>query len=127
MSWYSLDTSVHKIFSCKVSSNAVLKVLRNCWWRFVIVVGELWTSLWSSTFGMILSTITATEVVLTQLLSYNVVSKHRNKNENTEYHGMFISFKSHLYSKQESPIFLLFGSWNLALYLLVWVRSKFFQ
>ena len=62
---------------------------------------------------MILSkikTIIAREVVLTQLLSSNVVSKHKSKNENTEYHGMFISFKSHLYSKQGSPIFLLFGS-----------------
>ena len=78
---------------------------------------------------MILSrkkTITATEVVLTQMLSYNVVSKHKNNNENTEYHGMFISFKSHLYSKQGSLIFLLFGSWSLALYLLVGVKSKFF-
>ena len=54
-------------------------------------------------------TITATEVVLTQLLSYNVVSKHKNKNENTEYHGMFISFESLLYLKQGSPIFLRLG------------------
>ena len=72
-------------------------------------------------------TIIATEVVLTQLLSYNVFSKHKNKNEYTEYHGMFISFKSHLCSKQGSPIFLLFGSWTLALHLLVWVKSKFFD
>ena len=70
-------------------------------------------------------TITATEVVLTQLLSYNVVSKHKNKNKNTEYHGMFVSFKSHLYSKQGSPIFLVFGSWSLALYLLVWVEVTY--
>ena len=32
----------------------------------------------------------------------------KNENENTEYYGTFISFKSHLYSKQRSPIFLLF-------------------
>ena len=57
--------------------------------------------------------ITATEVVFAQLLSYNV-SKHKNKNKNTEYHGMFISFKSHLFSKQGSPIFPLFESWSLA-------------
>ena len=104
-------------------SNPVVKVS-------VIVDRKLWTSLWSSTFGMILSgkkNITATEVVLTQLLSYNVVSKYKNKNENTEYHGMFISFKSHLYSKQGSLIFLLFRSWSLALYLLVWVRSNSFS
>ena len=31
------------------------------------------------------------------------------------YHGTFISFKIHLYSKQGSPIFLLFGSWNVGL------------
>ena len=62
--------------------------------------------------------ITATDVVFIQVLSYNVVSKQK-KNENKEYHGMFISFKSHLYSKQGSPIYLLFGSWSLVLYLLV--------
>ena len=58
--------------------------------------------------------ITTTEVVFTQLLSYNVVSKQKkNENENTECHGMFIPFKSHLNSKQGSLIFLLFGSWSL--------------
>ena len=40
--------------------------------------------------------ITATEVIFIQLLSYNVISKQKNKNEDTEYHGMFISFKNHL-------------------------------
>ena len=40
--------------------------------------------------------IAATEVVFIQLLSYNGVSKQKNKNENTEYHDMFISFKNHL-------------------------------
>ena len=53
-------------------------------------------------------TIAATEVVFIQLFSYNVVSKQKYKNENTEYHGMFILFKGRLYSKQVSPIFLLF-------------------
>ena len=52
--------------------------------------------------------ITTTEIVFIQLLSYNV-----NQNENTECHGMFIPFKSHLNSKQGSLIFLLFGSWSL--------------
>ena len=61
---------------------------------------------------MILSrkkTIIVTEVVLTQLLSYNVVSKHKNKNENTEYHGMFISFKSHLKTNEPdfSPVWVM--------------------
>ena len=58
--------------------------------------------------------ITTTEVVFIKLLCYNVVSKEKkNKNENTECHGMFITFKSHLNSKQGSLIFLLFGSWSL--------------
>ena len=57
-------------------------------------------------------TITATEVVLIHLFSLTVVSKQK-KNENTEYHDTSISFKSHLYSKQVSPIFLLFGSWSV--------------
>ena len=116
MSWCKLDTDVHKIFSCKVSFKCRSNVFQK---MFVIVYRELSTFLWS--------TITATEVVLTQLLSYNVVSKHKNKNENTKYSSMFISFKSHLYSKQGSSIFLLFGSWSLALYLLNWVKSKYFQ
>ena len=120
MSWCRLDTDVHKIFRCKVSFKC--RCQSRC---FVIVDKELWTSLWSSNFGMLLlkKNITVTDVVLTQLLSY--VSKHKNKNENTEYHGMFISFKSHLYSKQGSPIFLLFGPWSLVLYLLAWVLYLF--
>ena len=48
--------------------------------------------------------------VLIQLLSYNVVSKHKNKSENTEYHGMFISFKSHMSSKQGSMEFSIISS-----------------
>ena len=36
-----------------------------------------------------------------------------NKNENTGCHDMFIPCKSHLTSKQQSFIFLLFGSWSL--------------
>ena len=36
-----------------------------------------------------------------------------NKYENTGYHGMFISCKSLLTSKQQGFIFLLFGSWSL--------------
>ena len=68
--------------------------------------------------------ITATEVVLIKLFSYTIVSKQKKKNENTEYYGTFISFKSLLYSKQGSPVFLLFGSWSVILYLHVSVKSK---
>ena len=66
-------------------------------------------------------TITATEVAFFLLLSVTVVSKQ--KNENTEFHGTFISFKGFLYSKQRSLIFLLFGSRSAVLYLHVWVKS----
>ena len=33
----------------------------------------------------------------------------------TEYHGILISFKSQFFSKQESSIFFLFGSWSLVI------------
>ena len=68
--------------------------------------------IWNDTFE---KKTTAMEVVFIQLLSYNVASREKNKNENTEYYTMLISFKSQLYSEQENPIFLLFGSWSLAL------------
>ena len=54
-----------------------------------------------------------TEVNFIQLLSYNIVSKQKKKNENIECHDMFIPLKRHLNSKQGSLIFLLFESWNL--------------
>ena len=66
------------------------------------------------------------EVVLTHLFSYCWFWT-KNKNENTKYHGIFISFKIQLYSKQGSPIFIFFGSWNLVLYLHVWINSKFLR
>ena len=56
---------------------------------------------------------------------FNLVSKQKkNKNENMEQHGTFTPFKSHLYSKSGSSVFLLFGSWSLVLYLYVF---RFFQ
>ena len=82
----------------------------------VNVEKELWTELISSnirnsTFEII--TITVMEIVLIQLLFFNVGSKQINENENTEYHGTLIPFKSQLYPKPGSSIFLLFGSWSL--------------
>ena len=68
--------------------------------------------------------ITATEVVLIQMSFLTVDSKYKSKNENTEYHRMFIHSKSQVYSRQGSPIVLLFGSWSLV-YLRVRVKSKF--
>ena len=40
-------------------------------------------------------------------------NKFKKKNENTQYHGTFISFKCHLHSKQRSPTFLLCGPCNV--------------
>ena len=78
MSWYRVDTDVHKIFRCKVSLKC------RCQSRCLVIVDkELWTSLRSSTFGILFlkkQTITAAEVVLTQLRSYSV-SKHKNKKQ----------------------------------------------
>ena len=57
----------------------------------------------------------------------NVISYRRsytkNKNENTKYHSILISFKSQVYSRQGSPISLLFGTRSLVSYLHVWVKS----
>ena len=44
------------------------------------------------------------EVVLIQVSFLTVSSKQKNKNEHTEYHDIFISFKSHVYSKDGSLI-----------------------
>ena len=52
--------------------------------------------------------------------------KNKNKNENMEHLGTFIPCKSWLHSKPGSPIFQLFGSYSLVVYLYVWVKSKFF-
>ena len=62
------------------------------------------------------------EIVLTQVLFFNIGSKQKSKNENTEYHDTFIPFKSQLYSKPGSFIFLLFELWGLVLYLYFWVK-----
>ena len=64
-----------------------------------------------------------TEIILIQLLFFTVGSKQKNKNENAEYHDVFIPFKSQLYSKLASSIFLLFGPWNLVLYVHVFMSS----
>ena len=109
MSWCQLDTSVHKIFSCKVSFKCCCQfasylLIKNFEHSCDQVLSELYFRE---------KNITTTEVVFIQLLSYNVISKQKNENKNTECNGMFIPFKSHLNSKQGSLIFLLFGSWSL--------------
>ena len=110
MSWFKLNTDVHKIFSCKVSFKCCCQV--DSW--LLIKNFEHSCDQVLSEWYFRKKNITTTEVVFIQLLSYNVVSKQKkNRNENTECHGIFIPFKSHLNSKQGSLIFLLFGSWSL--------------
>ena len=53
------------------------------------------------------------EIAFIQVFFFSVGFKQKNKNENTEYNGSFIPFKSQLYSKPGSSIFLLFESWIL--------------
>ena len=67
----------------------------------------------NSTFEII--TITVTEIVFIQVFFFTVASKQKNKNEYTENHGAFISFKSQLYWKLVGSIFLLFGSCNFSI------------
>ena len=95
MSWLKLDTDVHKIFSCKVSFNCCCQVdswllIKNFEHRCDQVLSEWYFRE---------KNITTTEVVFIQLLSY--------KNENTEWHDIFIPFKSQVNSKQGSFIYLL--------------------
>ena len=78
----------------KCLSNAVVKVARNCWERTLNFRNDTFFS-FSSNCSLI------------------PLFLNKNKNETTEYYGTFISFKSHLCSKQGSPILLLFGSWNV--------------
>ena len=53
---------------------------------------------------------TVTEIVLTQMFFLIIGSKEKNKNESTEYHSIFMQYKSQVCPSQESAIFLLFGS-----------------
>ena len=46
-----------------------------------------------------------------------MVLNKNNNNEQAEYHGIIISFKDKIYSKQGSHIFLLFETWTLVLFL----------
>ena len=85
-------------------SNAVVKVPRSGW--------EKTMNFRNDTFFLFSSSCSLIPLFL-----------NKNKNENTEYYGTFTSFKSHLYSKQGSPILLLFGSWNVISPCLDYVKS----
>ena len=83
-----------------------------CWWGTLnIVVIKL-----SPAFYFWKISITVAEIVLIQVFFLPVGSKQKNKNELAEHHGMFIPFKSRVYSKHRSPIFHLFASWKMVLY-----------
>ena len=95
---------VRKIFNCKVPVSAFVSLPHNCW--------ELWKQLISSNFQNAtfkIITITVTKLVAIQVFFLLLLLNKRNKYENTEYHGKFITFKNQLYSKPGSPIFLFFG------------------
>ena len=115
--------SIHvlKIFNCRVSFKMLLSM------HLEIVKKELWIQLWPSNFqdGIFEKiTITLVEVVLIQVSFPNVSSKQKIK-MNTRYTMIFL-YKSQVYSKHGSIVFLLFGSWNLVLYLQVLTKAKLF-
>ena len=115
MSWCRLETYVILCHPCHPYMIYVCNIF-NCMVSFKCRCQGASQYLWSSTFVMKLSKKNyhnSTEVALINLFSLTVVSKQKNKNKNTKYHGTFISFKSHLCSKQGSPIFLLFGWWSI--------------
>ena len=97
---------VRKIFNCKALFQIPLsKCLLNFCKRTLNIAVIKWFQ--NGTIGE--NTRIVIEIVLIQLFSYRCFYT-KNKNENPEYCGIFISFKSQLYSKQGSSIFLLFDS-----------------
>ena len=52
-----------------------------------------------------------------------ISKKMKTKTRNTM--AFFISFKSHLYSKQGSPIFLLCGSWSVVFFFMLGLSQSF--
>ena len=62
------------------------------------------------------------EVVLNQLFLLTVGSKDKNY-KHTQYHAILIPFKSQVYTKHGSPIFLIFELWILVPYLHVYIST----
>ena len=112
-----VDSMSVKSSTVRCLSNAVVNISRYCW--------ELWKQLIPSNFQNNYHNRKKNRSHPSVL--FTVASKQKNKNKNTEYHSNFILFKNQVYSKLWSPIFLLFGSWCLVLYLHVWLKSKFFR
>ena len=63
------------------------------------------------------NTIKVVDETIIQVFHPNIGSKQKNKSEHMEYHGIFTSFKSQVYSKHGRPTFLLLGSWSLVSYI----------
>ena len=108
---------VHKIFNCRVSFKMFMFLVIVSMF-LVIVEKEIWKLLWlstfqSSSFGKI--TIIVVKVALIQVSFPNDASKQENKNENMEYHDIFMAFKCQIYSKYGSDTFFLSESCSLVL------------
>ena len=109
---------VRKTFNCRVSFKILLSMC------LIIVEKELWTSLWSSNFQNSIFGKTSTTVWKSFLSKCPLFSLVLNKKIKINTRNTIQ--KSRLLQKHCRPIFLSFGSWNLVLYLRVWVKIKFF-
>ena len=119
MSWCMLDCRSMSVKSSTGGclSNSAVKVFCNCWERTFNIACR--TTLPKKNLSKQRRKSFWSNCSLVPLFL-----KKKNENENTYYYDTFISFKSHLYWKQASPIFLLFGSWNVVLHFQFWVSSK---
>ena len=127
--WYIGLWSMGSDF-CVTNKSSTVGCLSRCCYQYVsqLLIKNFWTYPWlsylqNSSFKNITKKVT--EVVLIHLPFFTVGSKQKDKNELTEYHGIFMPFKSRVYSKHGSPIFTFFGSGKMVLYLHVWEKVKF--
>ena len=119
MSWAGstpLSIYVGEIFNWRVSFKFLLKASCNCWEKTFNIACRMpplkkelpkqqYESFWSNC----------------SLIPLFLNKKWKRKHVMLWY--LHITQKS-LYSKQGSPIFLLFGSWSVVLHLYTWVKSK---
>ena len=102
--WLHIAIHVREIFNCNVSfwiplSKCLVILAKKLWtWLDHVVSEWYFRKKYHNSDGSSFHLVAFLPLVL-------------NKNGNTEYHGIFISFKNQLYSKQRSSILLLFGSW----------------
>ena len=108
--------------SVRCVSNAILNVPCNCWERTSLISSNFQ----NCTFKIINRTVR--KITFIQGFDFTVALNKKVRTWNTkkmESHDTFIPFKSQLYSKPWCLISLLLGSWNLVLWLHVWLKSKF--